>query len=55
MKKLNKWEKTFKELGINLSSYKPTATTTKCKHYSRKEELKQLEQFSVSGKKKGKK
>lgn len=24
---------------------KPTATTTKCKHYSRKEELKQLEQF----------
>lgn len=48
---------------------KPTATTTKCKHYSRKEELKQLEQFfrkmpnisiiltplRVAGKKKGKK
>lgn len=37
MKKLNKWEKTFKELGVDLSSYKPTATQTKTEHHSYKE------------------
>ena len=37
MKKLNKWKKAFKELGINLSSYKPTTTQTKTEHHSYKE------------------
>lgn len=37
MKKQNKWEKAFKELGIDLSSSKPTATQTKAEHHSYKE------------------